>query len=157
MSFTSMQRLANDLEALSPRIVTATNELKKQVAVALVADEAANTPIDTGRAISNWQASVGTAAETVIDPYFESDTGSIVSHHPTHADLAGAGPNTSAAVDAAQAAVETAEPGQPIFVVNNTPYIGYLNDGHSKQAQSGFIEASILRVSSTMARAKLPL
>jgi len=33
----------------------------------------------------------------------------------------------------------------PIFVSNNVPYIGRLNDGHSKQAPAGFVQFSIAK------------
>jgi len=32
---------------------------------------------------------------------------------------------------------------QPIFVQNNVPYIGVLNDGHSTQVAAGFVERAI--------------
>ncbi len=35
--------------------------------------------------------------------------------------------------------------GKEIFISNNVPYIGRLNNGHSAQAPSGFVEMAVRR------------
>lgn len=86
---------------------------------ALVIDQVlvTTTPVDTGRARANWIATVGAPAEG--------------------ADLP-PDPTGQAALAQAQAVVGgyRLEMG-PLFISNNVPYIGALDNGHSKQAPHG--------------------
>ena len=82
-----------------------------------------STPVDTGWAASNWLPSVGKPIEGA------------------------AGSRQNVSTEAQERGVREIaswklEKG-PIFIVNNVPYIGDLNNGHSKQAPAGFIEIEI--------------
>lgn len=84
------------------------------------------TPRDTGWARSNWIPSLSKPKD---DP---AGTPEAVS---------------KAASDAGVAEVVTGytlEKG-PVFISNNVPYIRKLNDGWSKQAPAGFVQAAILK------------
>jgi len=78
------------------------------------------TPVDTGRARSNWLASVGAPRRDEVPA---RDAGSAI------AEAAG---------------VIAAAPEFPlIYLSNNLPYIQRLNDGSSKQAPAAFVETAI--------------
>lgn len=102
--------------------------------VALVADQAVvtATPVDTGRARSNWIVQIGGPATDAIEPYSPGDRGST-----------GAA-NVQAALDQGEAAIRDYRAGQEIHITNNLPYIGDLNKGSSAQAPENFVELSVL-------------
>lgn len=82
------------------------------------------TPVDTGRARGNWQASTGSPANgevDVLDP-----TGAI-----------------AIAAMVSEVVAWTPKDDLPAFITNNLPYIQRLNEGWSKQAPAHFIEQVI--------------
>lgn len=100
-------------------------------AITTVADEVATrTPIDTSRAKSNWQASVGSPATSEV-PFAAGSRGSTESQ-------ALATVRASAEQAAAQAKL-----GDKAFVTNRVPYIRQLNAGSSAQAAPNFVEHSV--------------
>ena len=102
--------------------------------VALAADQAVvmGTPVDTGRARSNWIAQIGSASSGTVDAYAPGESGST------------AGANTQAAIDQAEAVISGYNNGQEIHITNNLPYIQRLNDGYSAQAPANFVEQAVM-------------
>lgn len=90
------------------------------------------TPVDTGRARANWQASLNAPAGSAIEAYSPGAAGST-----------GAA-NAAAAMEQAKGVIAGHKPGQSIYLTNNLPYIGKLNDGHSAQAPAGFVQKAVL-------------
>ena len=89
------------------------------------------TPVDTGRARGNWQATINTPA-----------TGST-----EDTDKQG-GPTISAASNAVSQAV-----GNVFYITNNLPYIYRLEfEGWSKQAPSGWVRTAIERTKQIAAK-----
>lgn len=101
--------------------------------VALAADQAVvmGTPVDTGRARSNWIAQIGSAPDETIEAYAPGKDGD------TEAS------NTQAALDQAEAVIRGYTEGQEIHITNNLPYIQRLNDGYSSQAPANFVEQAV--------------
>ncbi len=106
-------------------------KLLRKVAVAVDAAVVLATPVDTGRARSNWQVEIGSAPEGVLPPFHPGAEGST------------SGPNAQAALAAARRVIEGAVPGDTIHITNNLDYIGRLNDGWSAQAPAGFVEEAV--------------
>lgn len=79
------------------------------------------TPVDTGRARSEWQVSLG-------EP-IEDEVGSIRSPQQT--------------IDDGKEVLKDRQPNGTIYIANNVPYIQRLNEGWSAQAPAGFIEKAI--------------
>ena len=105
-------------------------ELKvKRAATTLLQQLVANTPIQTGQARANWQASIGSA-----DTSFIGGPKSI--HPPNSIDYAGY-------EGRATAVIQGWTSGETIFITNNAPYIQRLNDGYSSQAPAGFVESAV--------------
>jgi hypothetical protein len=75
-----------------------------------------------GTARANWQVSIDAATNVVID---DPD------------------PSGSATIQQGTQVAGGAQIGQTVWIVNNLPYIGRLNDGHSTQAPAGFVEAAV--------------
>lgn len=103
--------------------------------VALVADQAVvmATPVDTGRAKSNWIAGLGSAPTDDIAPYSEGEGGST------------AAANEQAAMEQAQGVIASynGDRDSGVFLANNVSYIEQLNDGHSAQAPQNFVETAL--------------
>jgi hypothetical protein len=91
------------------------------------------TPVDTGRARSNWQVSLNAPASGQIEAYAPGEAGST------------GGANARAALDQGKETISKFDtPGGAIHITNNLPYIGRLNDGHSAQAPAGFVQTAVL-------------
>jgi len=102
------------------------------MAISIISQEAQETPVDTGRARANWQASVGF-------PIFES-----IEAQPPGAGGSTAGTNQAFAEAEAAARISDFKPtDQSIFITHNLDYILPLNEGHSAQNNPGWIERAI--------------
>jgi hypothetical protein len=106
-------------------------KLLRKVALAVDQTVVIATPVDTGRARSNWIANVGTSVNGIREAYYPGKERST------------AGPNAQAAIDQAKATIAGASIGQEIHITNNLNYIGKLNDGSSRQAPAGFVEIAV--------------
>jgi hypothetical protein len=92
-----------------------------------------DTPRDTGWARANWVMSTGAPVE---------DPGVAAISNPTPGQVSQAAARQRASVG--DVAGYTLSEGA-IFTTNNVPYIGRLNEGHSKQAGAAFIQRSVGR------------
>ena len=65
--------------------------------------------------------------------------------------------NAAAAIDAADKVIETFDIGKnaEVHITNNLPYIGALNDGHSKQAPADFVRIAVMDGLATVRGAKI--
>lgn len=65
--------------------------------------------------------------------------------------------NAAAAIEAADKVIETFDIGKnaEIHITNNLPYIGALNDGHSKQAPADFVRIAVMDGLATVRGAKV--
>lgn len=105
----------------------------KYVCFTLFKDIVLGTPVDTGRARANWQASIGAAVG---------------------GEVIGTDRSGSTTIAQAQPDIEKA-PGTVFYISNNLPYIYRLEfEGWSKQAPSGWVRYSIERAKQIAA--KLP-
>lgn len=86
------------------------------------------TPVDEGRARSNWLATFDVPATQTIEPLADG--------------VAATGP----ALDAIRAIVAgyNGDVHNSIQLTNSLPYIGDLNDGSSAQAPAGFIRIAVI-------------
>ncbi len=92
------------------------------------------TPIDTGRAKSNWLGSVDAPINYGILAYAPGHDGSTIEA------------NELAAMEQASVAITrfNAKKNKAIFLVNNVRYMGALNEGYSAQAAAGFIDQVVV-------------
>jgi hypothetical protein len=103
-------------------------------AVFLLVDQAVvlATPVDTGRARSNWRASNNAPISTTIAPYAPGNRLGL-----------GEGANAAAAMAQARAAAAARKSGETMYITNNLPYIELLNANYSPQAPSRYVEQAI--------------
>ena len=132
-----------DLEVFSRRIRVRGTEIVELSdttvrRLALAADQTlvSATPVDTGRARSNWMVQLGSASSETRDPMPE---GQLLSE-------------AAATISAYRST--PAGPGPEIHITNNLPYIQRLNEGHSAQAPAAFVEQAIQVAYSAVRKAK---
>lgn len=80
-----------------------------------------DTPVDTGRARGNWQATVGAPAGGTLDSATATDS------------LASVQANLGKLSDVS-------------WLTNNLPYIARLEEGYSKQAPAGMVRRNMARI-----------
>lgn len=128
-----LKQLGRNARRRGKRVETQANIIVKKTALAIDAELVISTPVDEGRARSNWTLTLGmpTPPDEVFEPYTPGEGGST-----------GAA-NAQAAMDQARTALSDRRTGQEVHITNNLPYIGKLNDGWSAQAPAGFVERAI--------------
>lgn len=131
-----IKAIANGVE------VNAANVVRK-VAVSIDSTVVMATPVDTGRARSNWIVELGAPSSVVRGAYSEGSEGSTE------------GANSRAAIEQGNATIAKYNGGSSIHITNNLPYIGKLNDGHSAQAPSGFVQSAVLDGAAQVKNARL--
>jgi hypothetical protein len=111
-----------DLQKLADKMSLNLDTVVRKSLLELTGDIIKRTPVDTGRARGNWQATVGSPATGVLDA----------------ADKSG-DKTTGKAQDAISKAT-----GNIYYLTNNLPYIQALEYGHSKeQAPHGFVRLAV--------------
>ena len=139
---------ALDLSQFAEKAGEAANAVISKICLDLAYAIVLKTPVDTGRARANWQASIGQPVSHTME--FGGDTGSNA-----------VAPNKSRASEFAKANAEAAAfqaPGNVFYISNNLPYIASLEfglyrpgpntvGGFSKQAPSGMVRISINEIS----------
>ena len=119
-----IQRIAQDVEAASV-------EAMRKVALAVDAAVVLGTPVDTGRARSNWRVSIGTPVDGEIPPYKPG----------SHLGL-GETANAAKAMEQGYRTIYLHNDTSDIWISNNVPYINMLEHGHSPQ-NSRFVRAAV--------------
>lgn len=113
-------------------VPTGVDRKVRLVALGIFQQLAFSTPVDTGRARSNWAVALGEPVDLEDEPPFvPGEKGST------------AGQNAQMAIAAAFAAMSDRKPQQEIHIGNNLPYIEALNSGSSAQAPAGFVQDAI--------------
>lgn len=142
----SFERLARRLKIIGGKVEKETNRLVIQTTLAIDQALVLGTPVDSGRARSNWLVSIGAPRTDTIEPYAPGSGLGI-----------GEGANASGALAQGRRVIEKRQPGQTIYLANNLVYIGRLNEGHSAQAPAMFIEMAIDAGEAFLKRAQLKL
>ena len=110
-----IKTIANNLEVNVDREVIKVAGLAQQVVVT-------STPVDTGRARANWQASLDSPITFPID---DED------------------PGGGATVALNDSVISARKSNQTIYISNNLDYIKALNEGWSAQAPAGFVQKAV--------------
>lgn len=129
---TDLRTFAGRIKVVGKRVEDNADRLTRKVALAVDAAVVIATPVDTGRARSNWQVSLGEAASGTREAFSEGKDRSTESA------------NTQAALEEGKAVISEYKGGTDIHITNNLPYIGRLNEGWSAQAPSAFVEKAVL-------------
>jgi hypothetical protein len=135
---TTQQSLFNfdrDLKAFGDRLGINLTTVVKKVGFDLFRSIVMKTPADTGRARASWTIAIKQPDRTVAP---EGLNTSAVSS-----------PDALAAAKATQG-LTALQPYEPVWISNNLPYIGPLEQGHSKQAPNGMVALSIEEIQAQM-------
>jgi hypothetical protein len=119
-----MSKFEDDLEkAYKKKVIGGVENAVKKAALFLDGQLVQRTPVDTGRARSNWLASLGNPKTEAVEA--------------TQAAQA-LGRNSSIISKFNVLLNKT------VFIANNLPYITRLNEGSSNQAPAGFVDDAIM-------------
>lgn len=127
----NLNDLANSLEARAKSLPLIANRLAMHVAQTIVNELATKTPVDTSKAISNWQVTLNAPATAEINAHYEGSHGSTYSA------------SSAETIALCRMVLRGKKPGQTIYITNNADYIRKLNDGSSTQAPAGFVQAAV--------------
>lgn len=103
----------------------AVTKKKRLIGLKVLRGVVLKTPVDTGRARSNWQLSINIPKTDV--------------KKTTNNTAVADGNNT----------LRTIKLGEDIYITNNLPYIGRLERGHSKQAPRGMVALTLAEIEAT--------
>lgn len=92
----------------------------RKVALQIYSGVTKKTPVDTGRARANWNMNVGSIDYSVDE----------------------------SAVEIQRPKLGEGDGEKPIYITNNLPYIGALEEGHSTQAPRGMVSLTLNEVRS---------
>lgn len=122
---------ADDVAKYAESIGKSLDETGRAIALELMGSIIKDTPVDTGRARGNWQASIGTPASGEVDRLGEA-----------------------AALSELNGAVSEFGAGKVIYLANNLPYINRLEyDGWSDQAPAGMVRKNVARIQQIVSKA----
>ncbi len=129
----TLGQFARRIRVIADRIEANTHRIVMETAIAIDQTVVLATPVDTGRARSNWIVSLGGPNSSVQEPYAAGDgLGK------------GEGANAAAAIaQAKRVIVSRPKRGGDIYIQNNLPYIGRLNEGSSAQAPANFVAKAV--------------
>ena len=106
-------------KALMPKKFVA---FHKKIALDALRGIVMRTPVDTGRARANWQVTIDVAPEDVVD---EKDGGG------------------GATISKGIGELNSLRPYRVVWITNNVPYIGELENGSSTQAPGGMVAVTL--------------
>ena len=128
----TLEQFRRRMDVLSKQVLKNSGRVIQKVALEVDRRLVLQTPVDEGRARSNWLVGINSANRGTKNP--ESANGAIAR---------------------AANAIAAAKPGDVIFISNNLAYISLLNDGRSVQAQGGYVDAIVADAALLVQRFKL--
>lgn len=128
----NLSEFSRRMERLGARAEEGANRRTRKIALAILTEVAVMTPVDEGRARSNWTVGLGGPPDEGNFPAFVPGE-----------DGSTAAANTNAAIAAGEAAMRDRDIEQAIYITNEVPYIESLNDGSSAQAPAGFVQRAV--------------
>lgn len=117
--------LARDIGVLQQELPQHVSRMTKDIAIGTVSALIRITPVDTSKAESNWQISLGGAGVSEIPAHIPGSRGST------------AGESAAIAESYAHEKIDGRLPGQSIHVINVVDYIEDLAEGSSPQMSKG--------------------
>lgn len=135
-----LRRLEKGLNQLGERVVESFARVQTKIAANVAIDVAAETPVDTSRAQSNWQLSEHKAGGRYI---FEPPVASVGYGNKRGPSLVKVAKEVNRERERIDKGKDLVKSGKilPVYIHNLTPYIRDLNKGKSRQAPAGFIES----------------
>jgi hypothetical protein len=127
MSKRTLASFLTGMKAVEIETAQKANQFKRAVALQVLSGVVMKTPVDTGRARGNWQASINTPD---VGPSTRTD------------------PNGGTTIAEGSQEIENAGAGDDIWIHNNLIYVPVLETGTSMQAPTGMLEVTLAEVGS---------
>jgi hypothetical protein len=140
-----LEDFAKRMSRISVEVEDGVERAVKDCAIAVSRSVINATPVDTGRARSNWTAEMDQAFYKLFP-----------AHVPGAKGITGEA-NAEITSEQAEAAISQFDisKNSSIHISNSLPYIGALNDGHSKQAPTDFVKLAVMEGLATVRSAKI--
>lgn len=132
----SLERFSRRIRLTADNVTSEVNKIVRQVGLAVDQALVLATPVDTGRARSNWIVSLNRPVNTPINPYAPIAQGTDPSKSSERA-------NAQAALQQGQNVIARRQSEQTIYITNNVDYINNLNEGSSAQAPAMFVQQAV--------------
>lgn len=142
MGSRQLSDLAPRMAEIAEAIGEAVEQTHRDVTVDLAANLAAETPVDTGTARSNWVVRSGSPSRVRRRAYSPIPS----RWRPPYGAGGSKGEtaNIQGVIAQAKAAVGRHRPGADLYVANSLPYIAALDAGRSPQSSAGFVHRAVL-------------
>lgn len=136
---------ARRMSRLSVQVEDNVEQAVKDCAKAVTRTVVNATPVDTGRARSNWTAELDQAFSRLFPAHVPGEKGSTGEA------------NAEVAISQANELIDRYDitANREIHIANSLPYIGALNDGHSRQAPAGFVLEAVMEGLANVRGAKI--
>lgn len=141
----SLEQFSRRIAQIGNGVAVETDKTVRMAALAADQSVVMATPVDKGRARSNWIVALGAPSRDVIEPYAPGADGS----------TGGANATAALAQGSATIAGYSGLLHGSIAISNNLPYIGRLNQGSSAQAPAGFVEKAVQSAVRAVRKARL--
>lgn len=141
----SLNDLSRELRRRANAVGDETSKAVRTVAINVLTSLVTATPIDTGKARSNWQVGINSAPDGELPAFSPGSHGSTAGQNVAAALAAG-----TDVVQRFQATTDTS-----VQIVNNLPYISSLDAGASDQAPAGFVAKAVQAAALAARRAQI--
>ncbi|MCC6271123.1 MAG: hypothetical protein IT190_07585 [Microbacteriaceae bacterium] len=138
----TLRNLTSRMRLLERDVKLRANEIAKDVGRAVLRSVAINTPVDTSKAVSNWQIGYDEPNFTNLPPHFPGQQGS------TRAQ------STAETIAVGNLFIRSKRPGVELHISNGLDYIEKID---LKSSSPGFKDKAIAAGKNELAKAKLGL
>jgi len=112
-----------DIDKFRQKVEKISTDIFRGTSLDLLTRIIKRTPVDTGRLRGNWMATINSPSKT-IDEKVKDKSG-------------------AKAIGSAKGTVNNAKLGNSIFLINNLPYAGVIEDGYSDQRPEGMVKVTV--------------
>lgn len=142
----SLGALADRMNFVSKEFITRATQMVRRVALTVHQVVVVGTPVDTGRARSNWFVSFG--SPVIRNEESPADQSASLGARKRQA--------TQHAIDQGSPVIASWRLGAgDIYVANGVPYIGDLDRGTSRQAPTGMVKQAVIAGRRVLKQTKL--
>lgn len=141
----TLRGFSKRIKAIADGVEKNSDSTVRKVVITVASAVSLATPVDTGRARANWRTNLGGPIRATREPFAKGKDGSTGAQ------------NVAGVTAEAQQVTASYKGGSgaEVWISNNLPYIGVLNDGSSKQAPRLFVQKAIMAGARAVAGARL--
>lgn len=135
----TMRQSAAYFDKIAKALAEDVNAFVASIVVSVQYEVVRRTPIDTGRARSNFVVRLNTPFRLVYKPYSPYRS----RYRGGSGGSMGEAANLQQAVAQARGVLARRKPDETVYITNNLPYIARLNEGYSKLAPRGYVRTGV--------------